>query len=79
MPARVTAVVPEAKGVPTIGELLLPFIQGRPIWNYRVESPISLEDPAFVRVVIVYCTTSKLFPGKTERFEIIGTAVKKLG
>lgn len=60
------------KGKPmTMHELLKDVIAGRPIYNYSIHSPISLDDPAVISVVIVYGNHSD-WPDKvvTERHNI---------
>lgn len=33
-------------------ELLEDKIMGRPIWNYQITAPLSLDDNAYIRVVV---------------------------
>lgn len=78
MVARVVGRIPEAKGVPTIGELLAPFIHDRPLWDYRVESPMGFQDRAEITVKVVYATANGRPAKEMETFLIIGTCVKKI-
>lgn len=64
----------------TVGELLLPLIKNRPIWDYRVCSPLSLDDAFVITVTIAY-TKGKgkaRERGDTETYRISGVNVEKV-